>query len=318
MKRKFFFIAILLIVGAFIIAVVRYLSTRTPKQGMLKINSTPVASVFLDNKHVGRTPWEDKVAAGEITVKVIPETTIASLVAWQGKVTVAPNTLTYINRELSESELTSSGEVLWLEKITSRVSEIDVVTNPDGATIMFDDALKGVTPLSIPDITPADHTLTVTSPGFLTKTLKIKTTAGYKVKVAIQMAFNPGISQPTATPTGAAPSVTPVPTAITSPAASPSASPKVSPTKTPTPSVTPKATPTDPAKPFIKIKDTETGFLNVREQPGSGSKDVGDVFPGDKFTIIDTKDFGGVTWYQIKYDGTNLGWVSGKYAEKVE
>ena len=321
-KRKITFLLALVAIGVLIIIVVRLLASRTPKQGVLKISSTPVASVFLDNKNVGRTPYEDKVTVGDYTVKVVPESTVTSFASWQGKVSVAPNTLTYINRELSESELTSSGEVLWLEKITSKSSEVDVITNPDGASILLDDALKGVSPLTVSDVSPADHAFTVTSPGFITKTLKVKTTAGYKVKVAIQLSLNPGSSAPTPTPLGVegTPSITPVPSVSVTPGGSPTA--KITPTKAATPSATPKstpkATPTDPPKPFVKIKETGTGFLRVRKDPTTQSEELARVNPGDKFTIQDSKDVSGATWYQIKYDGTNLGWVSGQYVEKVE
>jgi uncharacterized protein YgiM (DUF1202 family) len=38
------------------------------------------------------------------------------------------------------------------------------------------------------------------------------------------------------------------------------------------------------------------------------------VNPGEKYSILDSQN----GWYEINFDGTNTGWVSGQYATKVE
>jgi uncharacterized protein YgiM (DUF1202 family) len=55
-------------------------------------------------------------------------------------------------------------------------------------------------------------------------------------------------------------------------------------------------------------------------EPGTGPDATvsGQVNPGDKFTILDTTTVSDTPWYQIKYDGKNLGWVSGQYIAKTE
>lgn len=294
MRRKIGFLIGLVGLVLLVIVLVKVLSGRTPKLGILKVNSSPTASIFLDNKHIGRTPYEDKVTSGEYTVKIVPESTVSSLASWQGKVTIGANTLTYINRDLSESELTSAGEVLWLEKISSRLSEISVTTSPDGATLLVDNENKGNTPTLVQNIEGGDHTITVTSPGFLTRTLKVKTTNGYRLTAAIQLALSPGSTTPT-------PEASPSPTI----SGSPKPTPKVSPTK---------AAVADPPKPFVIIKDTPTGFLRVRMGPSSSATEAAQVKPGEKYTFFDTQN----GWYEIKFNGVDTGWVSGQYVEKVE
>lgn len=274
------------------------LTGRGPKQGELRVDSSPVASIFLDNKNIGRTPLPagTKIEAGSYTIKIVPESTTTQLASWEGKIVVGPNLLTYVNANLNESELSSAVDVLWLEKISSKQSELSVTTSPDGATVLVDDVTRGVTPVSLSDITPGDHTVTITSAGFLTRTLKIKTTPGYRLISTMKLGLAPG-GQQAASPT---PTLTVTPTG------------KV----TPTPKVATSSASTvpDPAKPFLTVKDTPTGFLRVRSEPATSSTESAQVKPGEKYTILDTQN----GWYQIRYDGTNTGWVSGQYVSKTE
>ncbi len=298
MKRKIVFVLILIGLITGVGFVVKALGSRTPKQGELQVESAPVASIFLDNKNIGRSPYKDKVDAGEYTLKLVPESTTDQLSSWEGKVTVGSNLLTYVNADLSGSELSTAVDVVWLEKITSQQAELSVTTNPDGATILVDDQTKGVTPLSIQDISPGDHTVSVTSLGFLTRTLKIKATPGYRLIANLKLALSPGSQIPSSSP-----SATP------SPQASAKSTPKTS--KTASSSANTVA---DPPRPFVILQDTPTGFLRVRMEASTGASEAARVNPGEKYTIVDSKD----GWYEIEYDGTNSGWVSAQYAEKVE
>ncbi len=301
MKRKIVFLLSLIGLVLVVAFVVKMLTGRGPKQGELRVDSTPVASIFLDNKNIGRSPLPagTKVEAGSYTIKIVPESTTTQLASWEGKIVVGPNLLTYVNANLNESELSSAVDVLWLEKISSKQSELSVTTSPDGATVLVDDVTRGVTPVSLSDITPGDHTVTVTSAGFLTRTLKIKTTPGYRLISTMKLGLAPGgqpVSEASPTPT-----ITVTPTG------------KVTPT--PTKSATSSAsTLPDPAKPFLTVKDTPTGFLRVRFEPSTSASEAAQVKPGEKFTILDTQN----GWYEIRYDGTNTGWVSGQYVAKTE
>ena len=64
MKRKFGFLVIFVVVTLIIFGAVRLLGSRAPKEGELRVDATPTVSVFLDNKHIGRTPLREKVTAG--------------------------------------------------------------------------------------------------------------------------------------------------------------------------------------------------------------------------------------------------------------
>jgi hypothetical protein len=293
MKRKIFFLISLIGLVVLIGGIARYLNSRGPRQGELRVESIPTAAVFLDNKNIGKTPYKEKIDIGEYTLKLVPESTTAQLITWQGKISVGQNLLTYANAQLSESELTTAIDLVWLEKITSKVSELSVTTNPDGATVLVDDIVKGVTPLSLQDISAGEHNVSITSTGFITRTLKVRTTPGYRLIANLKLALSPGGSVATASPTA---TLTPAPSGKT---------------KTATAAAVKK---TEPAKPYVRIKDTPTGFLRVRESPSTSATEAGRVNPGDMFTIVDSNN----GWYEITYDGTNNGWVSGQYTEKVE
>lgn len=293
MKRKIVFVLVLVVLVAAVALIVKLLTNRGPKQGELRVDSNPTAVLFLDNKNLGRAPFRDKVSAGSYAMKLVADSTTTQFASWEGNIVVGPNLLTYVNADLDESELSSAVDILWLEKISSKFSELSVTTSPDGATVLVDDVTKGLTPISVSDIAPGDHTVTVTSVGFLTRTLKVRTTPGYRLIATMKLGLSPGGALPTA---------------------SPSATP-ASPTSGPTPkTATSSANIPDPEKPFLVIKDTPTGFLRVRIEPSTSATEAARVNPGDKFTILDTQN----GWYEIRYDGTSTGWVSGTYVDKVE
>lgn len=304
MRRKIVFLLLILGSVGLVIGVIRYLSTRSPKQGVLRVSVNTQATIYLDNKPIGRSPYEDKVDQGEYTIKLVPESTTTPASSWQGKIKVSPNLLTFVNADLAESEFASSVDVLWLEKISSNNSEITLTTNPDGASVSVDGEPKGNTPLVVSDVTPGEHTVAIASTGFAPHTIKVKTTAGYKLMATIKLALSP-TSESSLTESEASPSATPAEEEI-----SPTGKVKVS----PTPKVTPKTSAAVPAKPYITVKETPTGFLRVRMEPSTSATEAGRVNPGDMFHVLDTKD----NWYQIEYEPDKEGWVSGQYADLTE
>jgi len=298
MKRKLFFLLGIFLLLIVIGGVVKLMGSRTPKEGELRVESTPIVSVFLDNKHLGRSPFKEKVTAGEYTLRLVPESTSGDIAPWQGKITVGANLLTYVNAILSESELSSAVDMLWLEKSVAKNPELSVVTNPDGASVVIDDTAKGVTPLTIQDLESGEHNLTIASPGFLTRTMKVKLTAGFKLIASLKLALSTASAPIPEATSSAQISGTPTPTA------------KAGAVKTATAS----ATSADPAKPFVTIKDTPTGFLRVREEPATSASEAGRVNPGQKFHVFDEKS----GWFEIAFDGTSKGWISGQYATMTE
>lgn len=303
MKRKVFFLVGIILLVAIIYAIIGFIKNRGPKEGELRVESQPTATIFLDDKNIGKTPFKDKIKSGKYVLKLVPDSTTAQLTSWQGNVEIGQNLLTYVNANLSDSDLTTAVDVLWLEKITSKQSELSVTTSPDGATVLLDDATRGITPLSLQDIVSGEHNVSVTSTGFLTRSLKIRTTPGYRLIANLKLSLS-GNGQIAETTPAASPASTLSKNEVDQ--ATPTPSGKLSPT--------PSSKAVAPDKPYAVIKDTPTGFLRVRMEPTTSATEAGRVNPGEMYSIVDTKN----EWYQIKFSGSSTGWISGQYAEKVE
>lgn len=271
---------------------------------VLKIDSNPTAEVLFDNQSLGKTPFEGNVKSGEHTIKLVPESTVPDTIAWETKITLNASLVTYINRDLGKSELTSAGEILSLEKISGKTAEIAVISTPDQATATMEGKDKGTTPLVINDENPGNYELTVSLAGYKSRTVKIKNTSGYKLSAVFQLASlsDENIS---ASPS---PSESPKSSAKTSPKASVKASASASASAT----AKPKATP--PAPPYVEILDTPTGYLNVRKEASTTAEILTKIYPGEFYSFVEESN----GWFKIKYEGEKTGWISSQYAKKTE
>ena len=249
-----------------------------------------------------------KLQVGEHTVKLVPEVTNDSLAPWEGKVILNPNVLTVVNRNLSSAAQTSSGEVIWLEKIPSKdKSSITVISSPDQAVVRIDGEPKGFSPITIDELNPGSYQVVVASTGYEERTVSAKTVAGFKLIINVQLAKKiEGVEE--ATPSGEKAETTPAQT-----------TPALTTKTTPTPKISPQPTITPPPKPYIKIKETPTGWLRVRMEPGTSATEAAKVKPGEMFPYLgEEKTVGGAKWYKIEYEKDKEGWVIGAYVELVE
>lgn len=308
MFKKIFFIILIIAIGVGLFFGVRFLIASQKQQGQsgLQVKSDPAASVFLDSRFLGRTPYEDRIEPGEYTLKLIPESTATNTASWQGKVVLSSNILTVVNRELGGSDLVSSGEVITLEKLSGKDTEISIVSIPDGATVKIDGTDQGTAPLLLRNVEPGEHEVIISAPGFITRSVKAVATAGYKLSITAQL----GISEGAENSVGEQTQVTPE--AQTSPGTTPKVTPSTTPKTTPKP--TTASSTADPQKPFITILDTPNNFLRVREEPSTESKELARVRPGEKYPLTDEKS----GWFKIKVSDDNSGWVFGEYAQKTE
>lgn len=250
--------------------------------GKLKVISSPEGSVFVNNLTIGKTPFEDKYKVGEYILKIIPNGTATDTASWQGKVKVYKNALTYVNRELGSSDITSAGEIFTTVKMdkapkSSNFGEVYVETEPNGAIVYLDNDEKGVAPLIMEDVLRGDHELSVYMPGFLRRTQKINVDPGFRVNAAFKLAIDE------------------------------------SQTITPTPEESKQATESaKTGKTYVVIKDTPTGWLRVREEPTVAASEAARVNPQTKFELLEEKD----NWYKIEYETGKTGWISAEYTEK--
>jgi hypothetical protein len=291
MKKKLILLFLLIVVFAAFVGVKFLIFDAQNSYGRLKIVSAPSASVFIENVASGKTPYDDKYKVGEYLVKLIPEGDATATASWQGKVKIYKNALTYINRELGASDLSSAGEVFTISKMekppkNADNGEVNVDSEPTGAIVYLDNDEKGVAPLLLSDVPKGDHELSIFMPGFFRRTQKINVTGGYTVNASFKLAIDQ--TQQTKTDDGST-----TPTSASSSAA----------TATPAPSTGKKGT--------VTISDTPTGFLRVRAEPSVGGAELGRVKPGETHDLLEEK----TGWYRIQY-ASESGWISSDYATK--
>jgi uncharacterized protein YgiM (DUF1202 family) len=82
----------------------------------------------------------------------------------------------------------------------------------------------------------------------------------------------------------------------------------------PTAASTPTPAPPDVSTDTVSIKDTETGYLNVREGASTATAIITTIDPGTTHKLLDTSTNN--EWYKIELDDGNAGWIATKYADK--
>ncbi len=166
------------------------------KPAALQVTSTPEAALFLDGKHLGKTPFfSDQLRAGEHLLKIT-----VSDASYINKVTLIGGTLTVVNRDLASNFLAQSGEVLWLD---SSQEGLFVTSQPAQAEVTIDGKYKGETPLLAADIEEGDHKVTLSKAGFINREFSIKTSKDYQLQADVTLASQiaKGITnQPTPAP----------------------------------------------------------------------------------------------------------------------
>ena len=280
MSRKAL-IVVIIIVLALGFGGYKFYTTQINGISGLKIVSNPPTNIFLNDKSLGYTPYDDKQPPGEYILKLVPDETASSVASWQGKIILAPTILTYVRRDLGSSELTSSGEIVSMETINSSDAQIAVFSQPDAAVFVFDGQEKGSTPYLLRDVVPGEHDVAITSPGFNGRTVRVSVKSGYKVTVNFQLALS---SSSEATSSA-------VPAGTVNETVS-----------------------KEPAKPYVVIKDTPTGFLRVRNNPSTSALELVQIKPAEKYTFLEEKN----GWYKITYDVGKEGWIAARYADKVD
>ena len=101
----------------------------------LKVISDPNSSIYLDDKFIGKTPYDGRQPSGDYIIKLVPEESQTGNVSWQDKIILTPQALTYVKKELGSSDLVSGGEVVYLEEIVKDEVQLTVTSTPDAAIV---------------------------------------------------------------------------------------------------------------------------------------------------------------------------------------
>ncbi len=158
--------------------------SRQPTAG-LKVYSLPQALVFIDNVQIGQTPLEKLFPPGEVTIKIIPDT-LSKISPYQAKIRLTANTYTVIRRDFGDSDVQSAGEITSLLKESGPQASLSVVTSyPDSASVSLDGQPQGFTPLLISPVSPGDHKITLSAPGFTDRAIAAQAIAGYRLTLTV-------------------------------------------------------------------------------------------------------------------------------------
>lgn len=178
----------LLILLSIVVLLIRYSSKLTEvllnvkQRGGVSVLSTPLeATVYLDNKEVGKTPFEDKnLDVRQYTVKIDKDGA-----SWQGIVSLTPQTMVIINRDLASEQASSSGEILTLDKGRG----ITVISNPAEAEVEVDGKSVGKTPISI-NIQSGEHSILLSHSNYLKRSIKAILPENYNLTVSVDLALS--------------------------------------------------------------------------------------------------------------------------------
>ncbi len=151
------------------------------KPAALQVTSTPEASVFLDGKLLGKTPfYSDQLKAGSYTIKVT-----VSDANYVDKITLSDSTLTVINRDLASNFLAQAGENL---SLIPGQKGLFVISWPTDADITIDGKYIGKTPYLVKDLNQGDHKVLISKTGFVSREFTIKSSQKYQLLANITLA----------------------------------------------------------------------------------------------------------------------------------
>lgn len=219
-----------------------------PKGAGVLIETSPLATVFIDNVQVGRSRYEATKDPGEVVIKLVPESNQTALTPYETKVTLTSGIQTVIRREFGTTSDEESGEIISFEKTNGSETSLSVVSLPDAAQISIDGATRGFAPYKTSSIVPGEHQLIVSAGGYREKILSVRTQEGYKLTAVVKLAKDIN--------------ATPIPT----PESQDNASEQVT---------------------LVEILSTPTGFLRVRNEPSTLASEVAQVKPGEKYLFIE-------------------------------
>ncbi len=185
MKKALIWLLVLL---SAVVLLIRYspkmaelLLGKTVKSGINIQSSPSEASVFLDSKEVGKTPYEDKnLEPREYLVRLEKDGA-----SWQGKLKLTPQTVAIINRDLAMNQASSSGEILSLD----RGRGVTVISNPTGAEVEIDGKVSGKTPISI-NLVPGEHIIVASHPNYLKRSIKANLPDQFNLTVSVDLALS--------------------------------------------------------------------------------------------------------------------------------
>jgi uncharacterized protein YgiM (DUF1202 family) len=192
---------------------------------------------------------------------------------WERQMSIPPQTSVIISRTLSDDAAKTEGHILYFEDSgKDNIAGLIINSIPQGASIVIDGEMKGETPLTLNDLSPGEHKITASLPSYKSKEIITNAIAGYKLVAEMSLSRDVELSDDSED----------------------------------------QEEEQEEDQAMIEILDTPTGWLRVREDASTSSKELGKVDPGEEFVLVDEKS----GWYKIEFEDGE-GWISSTYAEKV-
>lgn len=151
------------------------------KSGISVLSTPDGATVSIDEKEVGKTPYDNKdLSVKEILLKIEKDK-----LHWQGKVSLGAGVVTVVNRDLAKDSSSSAGEVLNLK----RGKGMTVISNPSEADVEVDGKSYGKTPVSF-EIDSGEHILVLTHANYLKRSIKAILPEGFNLTISTGLAIS--------------------------------------------------------------------------------------------------------------------------------
>lgn len=151
------------------------------KPAALQVTSKPEASVFLDGKHIGKTPfYSDQLKPGEHTLKITVEAA-----DYVDIVTLYEGTLTVVNRDLASNFLAQSGENL---SLVAGKKGVFIMSIPIEADVTIDGKYEGKTPIVATNLKIGDHKIQIAKENYVERELTIQTSPKYQLVAEVTLA----------------------------------------------------------------------------------------------------------------------------------
>lgn len=149
--------------------------------GLSISSEPPEATVFLNEKQVGKTPYEDKALQAKDYIVRLEKGPLF----WQGRVKLTSGTMTVVNRNIASDSASSAGEILTLNKGKG----LTIISNPSAAQVEIEGKFYGETPVTV-NIDPGEHTILISHTNYLKRSIRADLPDGFNLTVSVDLSLS--------------------------------------------------------------------------------------------------------------------------------